>query len=138
MGTTAAGTNAILYLGSTNASSVDETFNLSIEVTTDTAEDTAHGDTWRTFIPTLSTFDMTIEKHYDFAATTGTAGGQLQQWVNSRTSLKFYLYPRRSDATIYWYGTVYLGGGGMAMGLEDVIDQSFSIIPISQPTLIHP
>jgi hypothetical protein len=134
MGTTAAGTNAILYLGSTNAAAIDETFNLSINVTTDTAEDTAHGDVWRTFIPTLSNFEMDIEKHYDFAA----GGGAMQTWVNSRTALKFYLYPRRSDATIYWYGTMYLGGGGMSMGLEDVIDQTFSIIPITAPTLVHP
>lgn len=138
MGTTAAGTNAILYLGPTNATAVDETFNLSIEVSTDTAEDTAHGDVWRTFIPTLSNFESTIEKHYDFGATSGANGGQMQQWVNNRTQLKMYLYPRRTDATIYWYATIYLGGGGMAMGLEDVIDQSFSIIPVSQPYLQHP
>lgn len=138
MGTTAAGTNAILYLGVTNATFVDETTNLSIEVTTDTVEDTAHGDVWRTFIPTLSTFDMSIDKHIDFGATAGANGGQMQQWVNNRTALRYYLYPRRDDATIYWYGTCYLTGGGMTMGLEDMIDGSFGIAPISQPTYIHP
>ena len=132
--TTKAGTDAILYLGVTNASVVTETFNLSIETSTDFAEDTAHGDDWRTFIPTLSTFTMTVEKHFDSAA----GGGQLQAWVISKQLLKFYLYPDRLDATIYWYGTGYLGGGGMTMGLEDIIDSSFEFQPSGQPTYIHP
>jgi hypothetical protein len=128
------GTNAIIYLGTTNASPITETFDLSIETTTDFADDSAHGDVWRTFIPTLSTFEMTINKHFDNAA----SGGQLQTWVISRTVLKYYLYPNRTSSTIYWYGTCYLGGGGMSMTLEDVIDSTFQAQPISQPSYVHP
>lgn len=128
------GTNAIIYLGTTNASPITETFDLSIETTTDFADDSAHGDSWRTFIPTLSTFEMTINKHFDNAA----GGGQLQAWVIARTVLKYYLYPNRTSSTIYWYGTCYLGGGGMSMTLEDVIDSTFQAQPISQPTYVHP
>jgi hypothetical protein len=131
---TKAGTNAIIYLGATNASAITETFNLSVEVSTDTAEDTAHGDTWRTRIPTLSDFTLEMEKHHDFAA----GGGALITAVINRTLQKYYLYPDRADATIYWYGTAYLAGGGMSLGLEDVIDSSFSVIPVSQPALVHP
>lgn len=134
MGTTAASINAQLYLGVTNASPIDETFNLSIETSTDTAEDTAHGDVWRTFIPTLSTFDLTIDKHVDFA----TGGGQLQAWMISRTVLKYYLYLDRTVPTVYWYGTARLGGGGASAGLEDVVDASFKGIPVSQPSYNHP
>lgn len=130
---TAAGTNAQLYLGVTNASPVAETFDLSIETSTDTAEDTAHGDVWRTFIPTLSTFDLTIDKHVDMAA----GGGELQAWAIARTVLKYYLYPDRNTTAVYWYGTVRLGGGGMSMGLEDVIDANFVGIPVSQPSYQH-
>lgn len=129
---TASGVNAILYMGATNASEVTETFNLSIEVSTDTVEDTAHGDVWRTFIPTLSTFDMTIEKHFD------TAYHVLQDAVINRTVMKFYLYPRRTDSTIYWYGTAYLTGGGQTLGLEDIINESYGIAPVAQPTYVHP
>lgn len=128
------GTNAIIYLGATNASPITETFDLSIETTTDFADDSAHGDSWRTFIPTLSTFEMTINKHFDNAA----SGGQLQTFVINRTVLKYYLYPNRTSSTIYWYGTCYLGGGGMSMTLEDVIDSTFTAQPVSQPTYIHP
>jgi hypothetical protein len=131
---TKAGTNAIIYLGTTNASPITETVDLSIETTTDTAEDTAHGDVWRTFIPTLSTFDMSITKHFDSAA----GGGQLQTWAINRTQLKYYLYPDRADSTVYWYGDVRIGGGGMSMGLEDVIDSQFTGIPAGQPTYVHP
>lgn len=131
---TKAGTQAILYLGSTNAAAISETAEMAIEVSTDFAEDTAHGDTWRTFIPTLSTFNLSVTKHFDSAP----GGGQLDQWVVSRTLLKFYLYYDRADATIYWYGTGYLGGGGATMGLEDVIDGSYTLQPSGQPTLVHP
>lgn len=131
---TKAGTNAIVYLGSTNATPVDETFDLSIDTTTDFAEDSAHGDSWRTFIPTLSTFELSIGKHYDSAP----GGGALQNFVINRTLLKFYLYPDRSDSTVYFYGTGYLGGGGMTMGLEDVIDSTFTLQPSGQPTYVHP
>jgi hypothetical protein len=128
------GTNAIIYLGTTNASPITETFDLSIETTTDFADDSAHGDVWRTFIPTLSTFEMTINKHFDNAA----SGGALQAFVINRSVLKYYLYPNRTSSTIYWYGTCYLGGGGMSMTLEDVIDSTFQAQPISQPTYVHP
>jgi hypothetical protein len=131
---TLAGTNAVIYLGTTNAAAITETYDLSIETSTDTAEDSAHGDSWRTFIPTLSTFDLTVNKHFDDA----TGGGQLQTWAISRTQLKYYLYPTRAAATVYWYGTCYLGGGGMSMTLEDVIDSTFKAIPISQPSYVHP
>lgn len=131
---TLAGTNAIIYLGETNASPITETFDLSIETETDFADDSAHGDTWRTFIPTLSTFNMTINKHFDDA----TGGGQLQSWVISRTTLKYYLYPTRASATVYWYGTCRLGGGGMSMTLEDVIDSTFTAQPVAQPNYVHP
>lgn len=131
---TKSGVNAIIYLGTTTASPITETSDLSIETTTDTAEDSAHGDSWRTFISTLSTFDLTITKHFDSAA----GGGQLQQWAIDRSQLRYYLYPDRNDSTVYWYGTMQLGGGGMSMGLEDVIDSQFTAIPVSQPTYIHP
>lgn len=134
MGTTAASTNAQIYLGVTNASPIDETVDLSIETSTDTAEDTAHGDVWRTFIPTLSTFDLSIKRHVDM----GAGGGAIQAWAIARTVLKYYLYPDRATTTIYWYGTVRIGGGGMSMGLEDVIDADFKGIPVSQPTYVHP
>ena len=131
---TAASTNAQIYLGVTNASPIAETFDLSVETTTDTVEDTAHGDTNRSFIPTLSTFDLTISKHWDSA----TGGGQLQSWVLSRTVLKFYLYPDRNTTTVYFYGTLYLTGGGVTLGLEDVIDSTFTAVPAGGITYVHP
>jgi hypothetical protein len=131
---TAATTNAQLYLGVTNASPVAETFDLSIDMSTDTAEDTAHGDVWRTFIPTLSSFEMAVNAHVDMAA----GGGALTAWAIARTVLKFYLYPDRNTQTVYWYGTVRLGSAGMPLGLEDVIDTNFTAIPASAPAYVHP
>lgn len=131
---TAASVNARLYLGVTNASPITETFDLSVETTTDTVEDTAHGDTNRSFIPTLSTFDLTISKHWDNA----TGGGQLQAWVLSRQILKFYLYPDHNTTTVYFYGQIYLTGGGVSLGLEDVIDSTFTAVPAGAISYVHP
>lgn len=131
---TAAATNAVIYLGEAAASPVTETFDISANVTSDTAEDTAHGDTWRTRIPTLNDFEIALSKHWDDAA----GGGQIVQWVINRTVLRYYLYPVRTTATIYWYGTARVGGGGLTLGLEDVIDQEFTLYPVSQPVYVHP
>jgi len=131
---TAASTNAQLYLGVTNASPIPETFDLSIETTTDTAEDTSHGDVWRTFIPTLSSFEISIGAHLYMAA----GGGALTAWAIARTVLKFYLYPDRNTTTVYWHGSIRLGAGGTSLGLEDVIDNTFTGIPASVPAYVHP
>lgn len=131
---TAATTNAQLYLGVTNASPVPETFDLSIDYTTDKAEDTAHGDTNRTYIPTLSDVEITVGKHVDMA----TGGGELFAWAIARTALKFYLYPDRNTPTVYFYGSLRLYGGSMPLGLEDVIDNTFTASPTTAVTYVHP
>jgi hypothetical protein len=133
---TTVGTNAILYVSALadSASEETETYNLEAEVTTDFAEDTAHGDVWRTFLPTLSTFGLTIEKHFD----TATAGARMLNWVIGRTEVKFYFYPNRTVPTVYFYGNGYLGGGNVPAGLEDVINQTFTLQPSGQPGYVHP
>lgn len=131
---TAATTNAQLYLGITNASPIDETFDLSVDYTTDKVEDTAHGDTNRTYIPTLSDVEITVGKHVDMAS----GGGQLMAWAIARTVLKFYLYPDRNTTTVYWYGSLRLYNGSMPLGLEDVIDNTFTASPTTVVTYQHP
>ena len=133
---TAVGTNAILYLSALtdSASTEPETFEIEAEITTDFAEDTAHGDVWRTFLPTLSTFGLNIQKHFD----TATGGGRCLGWVINRTELKFYFYPVRTIPTIYFYGTGYAGGGNVPAALEDVINQTFTVQPSGQPGYVHP
>lgn len=131
---TAASTNAQIYLGVTNASPIDETYDLSIDYKTDSVEDTSHGDTNRTYIPTLSDVELTVGKHIDMAA----GGGIVQGWVITRTTLKFYLYPDRLQPTVYWYGSLKLYGGGMKLGLEDVIDGTFTAKPTSAVGYQHP
>lgn len=130
------GINAGLYMGPNSgvAVPITETTEITIEIDTDFASDAAQGDSWDTSLPGLSTFSLTFTKHYDSAA-----GGQtLLQAVRDRTLQKFYAYPDRSDNTVYVYGTGYLGGGGLNMGMGDVIDQEFSLEPSSQPTIVAP
>lgn len=133
---TASATQAILYIGPNSgaASSVSETTAMEVSISTDTVEDTAHGDTFRTYLLTLSDFELSFTRNYDDSA----GGGAVQKYVIDRTLLKFYVYPVRTTATIYWYGTGYLTGGGMTLGLEDVIASEFSLTPAGAIGYIHP
>lgn len=130
------GTNAIVYLAplASAASAETLTFNISADVETDFGETTAHGQSWRTFLPTLSTFGLEIEKRFDTAA----GGGRFLGWVIAKTELRFYFYPNRQIPGIYFAGTGYAGGGNVPAGLEDVIDQTFTIQPSGEPIYVHP
>src|SRR5215213_10090682 len=92
----------VIYIGSATAVPVGEThddFDLSLE--TDMQEDTAHGDTFRTRVPGLQDFTLGFQK---WNVATEVA---LLDYAKNRTVVKFYLYPDRTDNTVYWFGTGY-------------------------------
>lgn len=126
------GLNSILYLGATNASAVAESHGIKVNVDTDFAEDSAQGDVWKTSLPGLSTFGFEIQKWYD------NANHTLLDAVIAKTLQKFYFYPDRADATVYAYGTGYLGGGGFDSQINATIDQAYKFEPSGQPVYVHP
>lgn len=136
MPTTVHGVESILYIGPNSGSAFvyEETRSINVSAETDFADDGAQGDTWKTSLPGRSTFSMEIETNYDAA----TGGGRLLKNVIARDLMKFYFYPSRLTATIYVYGTGYLGGGGFNTSMDDSITQTYTLEPSGQPAYVHP
>lgn len=130
---TKTGRLGVLYWGATTAVPVAEThgdFELSLD--TEYHEDTSHGDSFRTRIPGLSDFSLTVEKWFD------TAYHTMIDAAIAKTTGKFYLYPDRTDATIYWSGTNYWGLNSYVIPLEGIVNESYTLTPASQPVYTHP
>lgn len=126
------GVNSRVYMGSSNASPIAETHNLSLGFDTDFAEDSSQGDSFKTYLAGLSDFTFEIDKWYD------TADHTLIDAVIARTTMKFYFYPDASDNTVYVYGQGTIGGGGFKAGIGDIVDQTYQFRASSQPTYKHP
>jgi hypothetical protein len=126
------GVNARLYAGASTAIPITETHNLDMGFSTDFAEDSSQGDSFKTYLPGLSDFTFKIDKWYD------SAESVLLSAVIARTSMKFYFYPDAADATVYIYGTGTFGGGGFKAGIGDIVDQSYEFRASAQPTYQHP
>lgn len=130
------GVKSRLYMGASVAIPVAETHNINVGVETDFAEDSAQGDTWKTFLPGLSDMSLEFDKWFDETATTG---GVLLAAVIARTAQKWYFYPDASDATVYMYGASgYLGGGGFDAPIDAIVDQHYTFRASSQPVYVHP
>ena len=122
-----------VYWGANTAVPVAEThgdFDLNLD--TDMEEDTSHGDTWKTRIPGLKDWKLAFSKWFD------TAYHVLMDAAIASTVGKYYHYPDRTDATVYWYGTGYVAVKSFKTPLGGIIDESYEIIPVSQPTYVHP
>jgi len=126
------GVNARLYFGTGVAIPVAETHGIKLGFETQTAEDGSQGDSFVTRLPGLTDFTLEFDHWYD------SAEYALLDSVISRTAGKYYFYPDASDATVYVYGTGTLGGGGFDAPMDNIVDQTYSLFPSSQPTFHHP
>lgn len=124
------GVKSRIYMGTGTAIPIAETHGLNVTVETDFAEDSSQGDSWKTYLAGLSDFKVEISKWYDEATNVLLFG------VINRSTFKFYFYPDASDNTTYMYGTAQLGGGGFDAQINGVVDQSYTLVAVSQPTLI--
>lgn len=123
----------VLYWGLNTAIPVAETHDdLDLSLSTDFQEDTAHGDTYRTRIPGLKDFSLAVQKWFD------TSYHVMIDAAIASTIGKFYLYPDRTDPSIYWFGTNYWGLESYTIPLEGIVNESYTLVPESQPKYIHP
>lgn len=117
------GKNAVIYLGASTgtATPISETNNISLSFGADYAEDSAHGDTFKSYVPGLFDFEGTIEGMYDVASdallTASLAG----------TKQKFYFYPNRSTTLQYFYGEAFLTLNDLTAALTEIVGVSFSL-----------
>lgn len=83
-----------------------ETRNVSIDLGTDFADDTVHGDTNRTFAPTFANFGASVTGLYDTGVAAGSNTAQIIADALAATSRNFSIYIGNSNQ--YFYGTGYV------------------------------
>lgn len=123
MAGTTHGKNAVLYIGASTgtASPLSETNNLSFSFAPDYAEDSAHGDVNKSYVPGLFDFEGSIEGNYDIG------DDSLLTAALASTKQKFYFYPNRAWRYQYFYGEAFVSLNDLAAGLSEVVGNSFSL-----------
>lgn len=126
------GRDAAVYWGSTvSPSRIAETRNIAIDLGADFADDTVHGDVNRSEAPTFSKFNVTITGLYDDAAfiILDDAIAKVQGY--------FYIYPKSSINTQYFYGRGYVSVDEASYPFDDFSNQNWSIRPAGTVTFKH-
>ena len=101
---------------------IGEIRSFTVDQTGDTVEDTAMGDTSRSFKATLNTFTASIDALFDDTDTTG------QGAMTIGTSLAFLFHPEGSGS-----GAVQLSGTGIVTGIsqtqsfDGLVERSFTV-----------
>jgi len=116
------GKNAALYMGTTTATPVTETTEITISFGADFAEDSAHGDSNKSYVPGMTDFQMGITKFYDTVAGTNT----LRTAALAGTTLRFYLYPNRATTGQYFYGLVFITLDDLPIPRDNLVSESYS------------
>ena len=107
------GKNAMIYLGDGAggaAALVSEQNSYSIEHDFDLADTSELGDTWKTAVKGLMGWSGSFEGNFD------TASNALFNAATGASLSNFYLYPNRSSATQYYYGTCWVKLGSVIEG----------------------
>jgi len=116
-------------------SAVSETRNWDIKMAPDYADDTVHGDTFKSRTPTFQDFSVSITGLMsDVASTVGGIGAKgLITVALAKTSGRFYLYPDSTIASIYWSGTGYIALDGNSAPYTDFSTFDWSIAANAAP-----
>lgn len=124
--------DAAVYWGSASTPpAVAETRNISIDLGTDFADDTVHGDIFRSESPTFNRFAVTVTGLYDDAAFT------VMDDAISKVQGYFYIYPDSTDNTIYFYGRGYVAVDENALPYDDFATLNWSVRPSGTVTYQH-
>lgn len=115
------GKNAAVYLGTNTATAIGETNEISISFGADYAEDSAHGDTNKSYKPGLFDFEGSIAGMYDIADDT------LLTAALAGTQQKFYFYPNRANRYQYFYGDVFVTVDDLTAPIAAIVGVSYSL-----------
>jgi hypothetical protein len=111
--------NGVIKVGS---SAVAEVTGYSLNFTSDTVEDTAIGDTARTYKATLKSYTASIDVMYDQTDTSG------QLALDVGTEISYSLYPSgETSGDVYYSGTGIITGRTITGSLGEMITASFEI-----------
>jgi len=126
------GRDACIYWGSTvSPSRIAETRNISIDLGSDWADDTVHGDVNRSEAPTYSKFACTITGLYDDAAYV------VMDDAIAKVQGYFYVYPKSSVNTQYFYGRGYVSVDEASYPYDDFSNMNWSVRPAGAVTWKH-
>jgi len=113
------GRDGVVKVGS---NAVAEVRSFSINQTADTVEDTTMGDTARTHILTLESFDGSLDVFWDETDTSG----QGALGVNSSVTLE--LYPEGDSAgDTYYSGTALVTGLSISTSFDGMVEASITV-----------
>lgn len=113
------GRNGRVYLSATTGGTAVPVVSLnswSNDFAVDQADATCFGDTTKVYLAGLPDASGSFSGLYDDAGQGLLAGAQ------DGLSRKMYLYPTTSDATKYWYGTVFVDAS-----FEGAVDKAISV-----------
>jgi len=104
------------------ANDVAEVRSFSINQTADTVEDTTMGDTARTRLVTLTSFDGSLDVFWDETDT----NGQVALGVGSNVTLA--LYPEGDSAgDTYYSGTANVTGVSISTSVDGMVEASITV-----------
>lgn len=117
--------NARLLISNTlggTYTAVSKTHGIKINLSTDFSEDTAHGDSFKSYLPGLQDFKGTIDSWYETAYTT------LENASKNKISYYFTLYPDYADVVNYYRGQCYFGLDDFDLSLGNTAGFSFTMV----------
>ena len=112
-----------------NGAAVAEVRSYSIEITSDTIENTTMGDTIRSYVKGLSSFSGTADVYWDPAHFTGTNNidGELSAAVgDSGTTIVVYPAGDSVSSDPAWYGNIIITGYTINGSFDGMIEASIS------------
>lgn len=116
---THSGKDGIVKVG---ANPVAEVRSFSLNETADTVEDTTMGDSARTHIVTLTSFDGSLDVYWDETDT----NGQVALGVGSSVTLDLYPEGDGAGAT-YYTGTASVTSVNKSSSFDGMVEQSISV-----------
>lgn len=125
------GKNGVLYLGANTAVPVTETQAFDGSLSTDMADVTPHGVTFKQYMPGLKDYSQKIDAFYDDAYWT------MIDAAFNNTALRHYLYPDRLNTANYFSGLVYLSLDSLSVANSDANKTSFTMQPAGVITFTH-
>ncbi len=103
---------------------VTEGTAISVSFDREWIEDTAYGDSNRTYQAGFGDFEMTVRRHFDAL---GFQGMQVDAIATSPAPKAFYLYEDRTDKNEYWYGTGYVSLDDHGGDMGSLVEETYTI-----------
>lgn len=101
---------------------VNKSHGLKMNLPTDFSEDTSHGDSFKSYLPGLQDWKVTVDSWYDTAYTT------LEYSSKNKASYYFTIYPDFADTLNYYRGQCYFGMDNLDLSLGNTAGFSFTSV----------